>query len=91
MLRGIVSEFLSDLISYAPKRPLQTPQREWLANDLKEEVSQMINEIKYSKFSHWFEIASLEKEWDNYQNGQQDSSFHVWQLLSVALSLKENA
>ena len=82
MLRGIVSEFLSDLISYAPKRPLQTPQREWLANDLKEEVSQMINEIKYSKFSHWFEIASLEKEWDNYQNGQQDSSFHVWQWLS---------
>ena len=83
MLRVIVSEFLSDLISYAPKRPLQTPQREWLANDLKEEVSQMINEIKYSKFSHWFEIASLEKEWYNYQNGQQDSSFHVWQWLSL--------
>ncbi|MDG2280836.1 MAG: asparagine synthase (glutamine-hydrolyzing), partial [Flavicella sp.] len=30
VLRDIVSEFLSDNISYAPKRPLQTPQREWL-------------------------------------------------------------
>ena len=45
-------------------------------------LSERTNEIKYSKFSHWFEIASLEKEWDNYQNGQQDSSFHVWQWLN---------
>lgn len=85
MLRDIVDEYLSDSISYAPKRPLQTPQREWLANELKDEVSQMINEIKYSKFSNWFDIASLEKEWDNYQRGQRDSSFHVWQWLSLKI------
>ena len=48
----------------------------------KARLSERTNEIKYSKFSHWFEIASLEKEWDNYQNGQQDSSFHVWQWLN---------
>ena len=48
----------------------------------KSRLSERTNEIKYSKFSHWFEIASLEKEWDNYQNGQQDSSFHVWQWLN---------
>jgi len=83
MLRDIVDEYLSDSISYAPKRPLQTPQREWLATELKDEVSQMINEIKYSNFSHWFDIASLEKEWDNYQKGQRESSFHVWQWLSL--------
>ena len=82
MLRDIVREFLTDRISFAPKRPLQTPQREWLAGDLKEQVSQMINEIKYSKFSHWFDITCLEKEWDHYQKGQQDSSFHVWQWMN---------
>jgi len=38
VLRSIVSEYLSDTITYAPKRPLQTPQREWLADDLKDWV-----------------------------------------------------
>ena len=31
MLREIASEYLADDLVFAPKRPLQTPQREWLA------------------------------------------------------------
>ena len=32
MLREIASEYLADDLVFAPKRPLQTPQREWLAD-----------------------------------------------------------
>ena len=82
MLRDIVGEYLSDTISYAPKRPLQTPQREWLANELKDEVSTIIDSIKDSNFKHWFNLEKLENEWQQYINGDQESSFHIWQWLS---------
>jgi asparagine synthase (glutamine-hydrolysing) len=87
MLRDIVGEYLSDTISYAPKRPLQTPQREWLANELKEEVSTIIDSIKHSNFKHWFNLEKLENEWQQYINGNQESSFHIWQWLSYSFAI----
>jgi asparagine synthase (glutamine-hydrolysing) len=35
MLRQLVGNLLTDKIALAPKRPLQTPQREWISNELK--------------------------------------------------------
>ncbi|QOD61511.1 asparagine synthase (glutamine-hydrolyzing) [Polaribacter haliotis] len=90
VLRDIVSEFLSDSITYAPKRPLQTPQREWLGNDLKDFVSGKLKEIEKSSFSNWFDFDKLKKEWENYLEGDNDSSFHIWQWLSLALILDNN-
>jgi len=82
MLREIVSEYLSDSISYAPKRPLQTPQREWLGEELKNFVSSEIDAIEKSEFSDWFVIDELKNEYKNYLNGDNDSSFHIWQWIN---------
>lgn len=87
LVRELVSPYLADSISYAPKRPLQTPQREWLAVELKEFVTEHISNLKKSEFSSWFDIDELEKEYENYLNGDNDSSFHIWQWLSLSLSL----
>ena len=91
LLRDIVSEHLTDAITYAPKRPLQTPQREWLGNELKEFVSQQLDKIEQSKFSNWFNFSELRNEWSNYLDGDCDSSFHVWQWLNLSLSLNEDS
>jgi len=91
ILRDIVSEYLSDSISYAPKRPLQTPQREWLSHELAGFVSEELKALETSKFASWFNFEILKQEWKQYLDGDNNSSFHIWQLLSVALSLKENA
>jgi len=82
MLREIVSEYLSDSISYAPKRPLQTPQREWFGEELKDFVLSEIDAIEKSEFSDWFIIDELKKEYKNYLNGDNDSSFHIWQWIN---------
>ena len=58
-----VSEILSDTITYAPKRPLQTPQREWLGNDLKVYIDKHISLIENSEFNSWFNIDRLKDEW----------------------------
>jgi len=85
VLRQIVSEHLTDTVTYAPKRPLQTPQREWLAMALKPWVTQKVEELKSYP---WFDADQLTKELNAYFNGDQDSSFHIWQWVNTALLLE---
>jgi asparagine synthase (glutamine-hydrolysing) len=82
LLREIAAEYLAADLVFAPKRPLQTPQREWLADDLKEWVSQCFTEIEHSSFSNWFIREELHKELQLYFNGIRQSSFHIWQYIS---------
>lgn len=86
MLRDIASEYLSGSLVFAPKRALQTPQREWLGNELEGFVSASIDRIAQSPFAGWFNIPEMKKEWENYKNGDNQSAFHIWQWVSVALN-----
>jgi asparagine synthase (glutamine-hydrolysing) len=82
--RSISNDFLPKSIRFAPKRPLQTPQREWLGKDLKNWVIAHISALKKSK---WFEGDKLEKELDLYFKGNWESSFHIWQWVNCSLLL----
>jgi asparagine synthase (glutamine-hydrolysing) len=88
MLREIASEYLADDLVFAPKRPLQTPQREWLATDLKQWVSQCFAALENSSCSGWFTEAALEKELQGYIEGDMQSSFHIWQVIGLCGILK---
>lgn len=83
ILREIALEYLADDLVFAPKRPLQTPQREWLATDLKEWVAQCFAELENSVYSSWFDKDSLENELKSYFEGNIQSSFHIWQCISL--------
>ncbi|WP_417558930.1 asparagine synthase (glutamine-hydrolyzing) [Mesoflavibacter zeaxanthinifaciens] len=87
LLRSLISEYLSDDVTYAPKRPLQTPQREWLANDLKDWVQLKIGTLKNVG---WFNEALMEEELQYYFNKNQDSSFHIWQWINTSLLLNSS-
>ncbi len=88
MLREIASEYLDDSLVFAPKRPLQTPQREWLAEDLKEWVGQCFEGLENSSCSDWFNLHELNQELQQYFKGNQQSSFHIWQCISLYWMLK---
>lgn len=83
MLREIASEYLTDDLVFAPKRPLQTPQREWLGKDLKVWVEHCFAEIEKSEFCEWFDKGALQKELQNYFEGNNQSSFHIWQCIGL--------
>ncbi|MDB2462805.1 asparagine synthase (glutamine-hydrolyzing) [Algibacter sp.] len=87
LLRVLASEYLPKSIRYAPKRALQTPQREWMGNDLKDWVQ---SEVDNLKTLNWFNNDLLEKELTAYFDGDQDSSFHIWQWINTGLLLKED-
>ncbi len=90
MLREIASEFLAADLVFAPKRPLQTPQREWLAGDLSAFISGQVEAILQSPFARWFDADALRKEWSQYRNGDNQSAFHIWQWANLALDLLQN-
>ena len=83
ILREIASEYLADDLVFAPKRPLQTPQREWLSKDLKEWVGQCFEILERSVYSDWFNKEVLENELKKYFEGNIQSSFHIWQCISL--------
>lgn len=82
--RLISKDFLPESISFAPKRPLQTPQREWLGNELKDWV---ISHVSILKKHHWFNEKVLDEELNSYFSGSKDSGFHIWQWVNTAMLL----
>ncbi|MCA6422545.1 MAG: asparagine synthase (glutamine-hydrolyzing) [Flavobacterium sp.] len=85
MLRKIAEKFLQKDLVLAPKRPLQTPQREWLSDDLKEWViAEVTTLMQYS----WFDKKALQLELDLFYKGDNQSSFHIWQWINTAQLLK---
>lgn len=81
ILREIASEYLANDLVFAPKRPLQTPQREWLACDLKEWVNECFTELESSAYVNWFDKKGLKAELKSYYAGNIQSSFHIWQCI----------
>ncbi|WP_445713481.1 asparagine synthase (glutamine-hydrolyzing) [Flavobacterium sp.] len=80
MLRQISQELLSDQVALAPKRPLQTPQREWIANELNSYISDKINAFSQLDFVNQEKVQQI---WNDYNNGNQDNSFYIWQWINL--------
>jgi asparagine synthase (glutamine-hydrolysing) len=82
LLRKIAAKYLGDDIALAPKRPLQTPQREWLGGPLASWVEEKIEFLKAN--IDWFDPESLDVIWKEYKNGNQENSFYIWQWVNTA-------
>ena len=89
VLRRLVDRLLGKNLAFAPKRPLQTPQREWLQNELAPLVNQKLDALLQSPYAYWFDADAVRAEWRAYRGGNTDSSFHIWQWMSCADYLTE--
>lgn len=86
LLRKLAQRFLGDQIALAPKRPLQTPQREWLGGELKDWVDSQLH-LLVTK-TNWFDPKLVFQIWEKYKKGEQDNSFYLWQWVNAAELLK---
>lgn len=85
LLREITKDLLPKGIVEAPKRPLQTPQREWLRGPLQNWVEGCIHQALSGWASQWLDADLVQKEWKKYQSGESDNSFYIWQWVSLGL------
>jgi asparagine synthase (glutamine-hydrolysing) len=81
MLRQISQKLLGNTIALAPKRALQTPQREWMANELESYVQERISVFSTFDFVN---KEQVQKIWSAYKKGNQENSFYLWQWINLS-------
>lgn len=89
MLRDISRPLLSKKLNEAPKRAVQTPQREWLRGELRDWADSVIRTAVNGSFGSWFQADQTLSAWQAFCEGKSDNSFYVWQWLSVGM-MEEN-
>ncbi|MGQ0541501.1 MAG: asparagine synthase (glutamine-hydrolyzing) [Blastocatellia bacterium] len=87
MLREIARELLPTGVVEAPKRPLQTPQREWLRGELRGWANECIENACRKHGNTWLDANSVRREWERFCRGESDNSFYVWQWISLGLEV----
>ncbi len=85
LLRQIAQELLPNGVVEAPKRPLQTPQREWLRGPLRDWTTEMIDATLTGPCGNWLDEDAIRAEWSRYCQGASDNSFYVWQWIGLGL------
>lgn len=88
LLRQIACNLTPKGLSEAPKRPLQTPQREWLRGPLRGWASDHIAEALNKYGDTWLNKRNVMETWEAYCRGESDNSFYVWQWISLGLNNK---
>jgi asparagine synthase (glutamine-hydrolysing) len=84
-LREIAASLVPAGVGGAPKRPLQTPQREWLRGPLRGWAEDLIENALVGEAAAWFRPRMIHQEWQRYLRGESDNSHYVWQWLSCGL------
>lgn len=85
LLRQATRQLLPDGLIEAPKRPVQTPQREWLAGSLRDWADATIEQALRSYGDIWLDADKVRAEWRRYCLGGSDNSFYIWQWISIGL------
>jgi asparagine synthase (glutamine-hydrolysing) len=87
MLRQIAAKMLPQEVVEAPKRPVQTPQREWLAGELRGWTVDCIEMALAESGGEWLDPTALRHAWHEYLDSNSDNSFFIWQWISLGLVL----
>lgn len=85
--RQVAAALLPEGVREAPKRALQTPQREWLRGPLRRWACEEI-EAALATQSDWFDPTTLRSALAAFLEGNGDNSFFVWQWISAGMLLK---
>jgi len=85
LLRAMARELLPEGVVEAPKRPLQTPQREWLRGPLRPWAEERMEAAISAYGGSWLKPEAVRAAWQAFVNGAYDNSFFVWQWLNLGM------
>jgi len=91
LLRKIAAPLLPARVARAPKRAVQTPQREWLRGPLRPWAEACIDDALSGMASGWLDRAAVKRIWADYVAGASDNSFYVWQWVNLGLLSAQGA
>jgi asparagine synthase (glutamine-hydrolysing) len=88
MLRRIAARLAPKELVEAPKRALQTPQREWLRGPLATWAEELIADATEVAGGDWLDRDAVFTAWETFRGGSGDNSFFVWQWINLGLASK---
>jgi len=88
ILRDISSNFLPKGIYDEQKRSVQSPNREWFRNELKDWVYGSIDQQSFWNRG-WIDKKSALKRLDRFMKGEGDNAFFIWQWINLELWAKK--
>ena len=83
IMREIIKDYLQTSLTDAPKRPIQTPQREWLSHDHRDWVTDTIK--SGLRKVNWLNTKEVEAELHDFFTKDNSNSFYIWQWVSLGL------
>ena len=86
LVRQVARGLLPPSTAVAPKRPVQTPQREWLSSDLEDWTRDRIGQVLAVYGGTWLDTAATLREVETFAQGKRGNSAHIWGLISLALT-----
>jgi asparagine synthase (glutamine-hydrolysing) len=86
LLREIARSFIPPGVAQAPKRPLQTPQREWLRGPLAEWAEEQVEAALDRVGGVWLDPDAVRGALREYRARGGDNSFFLWQWIGLGLT-----
>ena len=75
-------------VAFAAKRSVQTPQREWLANEWQPRVRSILASNSFAARG-WIDAGAALDIYEDYLAGARENSFFIWQWLNLELWARE--
>jgi asparagine synthase (glutamine-hydrolysing) len=88
LLRRAMKNDLPENIVSAPKRAVVTPQREWLRQELRAFVLNLINSKSFAS-RNIFDPVAVKSRFEDFCRGIGDNSFFVWQWVNTELWFRQ--
>lgn len=91
LLRRLLEGTLPDDVRTAPKRPVQTPQREWLRGPLRTWAIDQVEEALAIVGGTWLDPVAVRRARDAFLAGEGDHGNPLWQWCTIPLLLGGDA
>lgn len=84
LFRSIAEKWIPHEVAHAPKRSVQSPQREWLGEDWSPLVLDILNAPSFAARG-WVDPVRARSLYDEYRAGKNENSFFLWQWINLEL------
>jgi len=84
LFREVLKNQAPSRVAYAPKRSMQSPQREWLAIQWRGLVESLLLSDRFADRG-WVDPHLARKAYSDYIGGRRSNSFFIWQWVNLEL------
>lgn len=79
LVRNVANKLMPNGVDEAPKRPVQTPQREWFRGELFEWLNMEFSNSDLDIIN----LKNAKKALERYKKNPKDNSFYLWQICAT--------